>query len=316
MESIGRLLQETRERLGLTLEEVERATCIRVHHLKALEEGDTDSLPSMVQARGFLNNYAEFLGLDVDSVLLQFAEWLQGRGKSQNTRIGYQEPATRPSVQLRSRRPRWLSFDFFIAAGITVAILAVLIWGATRMMASLRENAPPTEQISELLISAITSSPTLEEQPSAGAGIQQTSPEPTQITETPTLSIFIGTASEVNLQLVIVKRTWLSVLVDNEVGFQGRAKPGDVLEYRATKGIEVTTGNGAGVRAIYNGQDQGLLGGLGQVVIRIWTLTGVQTPTPTSTPAWSPTPTETQAVSPSGTGIPPSPAAESTSAGG
>jgi cytoskeleton protein RodZ len=316
MESIGRLLRETRERLGLTLEEVERATHIRVHHLKALEEGDVDSLPSMVHARGFLHNYAEFLGLDVDSVLLQFAEWLQGHGKRMQARLAYQEPVTRPSVQVRSRRPRWLSSDLFIATGITAAILAVLIWGGTRLIASLRENVPSTEQVYALLASAATPSPAIEEGSSAEAEIQITSPEAVQITATPTLSIFIGAANEVSLQLVIVKRAWLSVLVDNQLDFQGRAKPGDVLEYRATRTVEVTTGNGAGVRAIYNGLDQGLLGGFGQVVIRIWTLTGVQTPTPTSTPAWSPTPTETEAVIPTGTEIPPSPTVESTSAGG
>lgn len=316
MESIGRLLKETRERLGLTLEEAERATRIRIHHLRALEEGDTDSLPSMVQARGFLHNYAEFLGLDADSVLLQFAEWLQGHGKRQQARLAYQEPATRPSVQVRSRRPRWLSSDLFIAIGITAAILALLFWGGARLMASLSEGASPTEELSGLLLTGNTPSPSVDEEPTTNAEGQGTTPEPLSMTETPTLAIFIGTASEVNLQLVILKRTWLSVSVDGQMTFQGRAKPGDVLEYQASKAVEVTTGNGAGVRAIYNGQDQGALGGVGQVVTRIWTLAGVQTPTPTATPLWSPTPTEAEASDLSGAETPTSPAAETASPGG
>ena len=64
MDDVGGRLREAREKLGLTLEEVERTTRIRVHHLEAIERGELDSLPSPVQARGFLRNYAEFLGLE------------------------------------------------------------------------------------------------------------------------------------------------------------------------------------------------------------------------------------------------------------
>ncbi|HHH81557.1 MAG TPA: helix-turn-helix domain-containing protein, partial [Chloroflexi bacterium] len=54
MEELGRRLRERRETLGLTLEEVERTTRIRVPRLEALERGDFEAMPSEVQARGFL----------------------------------------------------------------------------------------------------------------------------------------------------------------------------------------------------------------------------------------------------------------------
>jgi hypothetical protein len=68
--------------------------------------------------------------------------------------------------------------------------------------------------------------------------------------------------------------------------------------------VEVTTGDGSGLRLFYQGDDQGLLGGQGEVVLRIWTLAGVITPTPTvtptvtATPRASPTPRVTPAVAP------------------
>jgi len=79
MEEIGQFLRETRERLGLTLDEVERATRIRTHHIEAIERGDFEALPSPVQARGFLGNYADFLGLNRDDILLGYAEILQSQ---------------------------------------------------------------------------------------------------------------------------------------------------------------------------------------------------------------------------------------------
>jgi cytoskeletal protein RodZ len=304
MESIGHILQDTRERLGLTLDEVERGTRIRTYHLEAMERGDFDSLPSPVQARGFLHNYSEFLGLDSEEILLKFAEHLQSTRKRQNARVTYGEPPTRPSVQVRSGRSRWLSSDLFIAAGITIAILTLLVWGGSRMMASLSEHSPDQDEISELLLPSVTVSPASSVQSVEVTAVPQSTPAPTDVISIPTQSFVVGTTNQVAIQLVIQQRAWISVLVDGEEQFpKHRALPGDILEFQGESTIEVLTGNGAGVRVIYNGQDQGVMGGLGQVVVRLWTLGGIitLTPTQTSTPTSTPIPSSTQTLEPSTT---------------
>ena len=46
----------------------------------------------------------------------------------------------------------------------------------------------------------------------------------------------------------------------------------------------VTTGNGGGLRAFFRGEDQGLMGELNEVVIRLWLPdAGAVTPTPSPT---------------------------------
>jgi len=72
METIGQRLRQARERLGLSLEEAERTTRIRSQHLAALERDDFQALPSPVQARGFLKNYADYLALDTDRLLQDY----------------------------------------------------------------------------------------------------------------------------------------------------------------------------------------------------------------------------------------------------
>lgn len=300
MDEIGRNLRETRERLGLTLEEVERATKIRSHNLEAIEKGDFDSLPSSVQARGFLHNYAEFLGLDANSILLQYAENLQDRRSPRRNRIDYKEPGTRPSVEIRSSRPTWLSTDLFIAAGITIVILVVLFWGGSRVMDSLRESSAPEEAVTEFLLPTVTLSPTPTQRSTDEAANQQ--PITTALAPaTPTPAIIIVPASRVSIQLVIEMRAWIQVVVDEKVEFTGRVMPGETLEFMGEEVVEVSTGNGAGVRVFYNGADQGLMGELGQVVSRLWTLEGILTPTPTETRTPTPTSTETQTPIPSPT---------------
>jgi len=298
MEEIGRSLLEARERLGLTLDEAERATRIRASHLQALERGDFDALPSPVQVRGFLNNYADFLGLDANAILLQYAETLQSRRTRFAPGATFKEPATRPSVQVHSRRPRWLTSDLFIAAAITLGILAILIWGGNRVMAILRPQVVSTEVVSDILIPSFT--PTLAEtsQPITSASTSDPAVPPGQ-TVIPTQPIFFGLADSVNLGIVVEARTWLRVVVDGSETFRDRVIVGEVLEFQGEQVIELTTGNGAGLHVFYNGQDQGLLGDVGQVVIRLWTLEGVLTPTatvtrtPTETPRVSETPTST-----------------------
>ena len=68
-QSIGQKLKQAREDRRITLEHASESTRIRVPYLKALETDDVSVLPSPVQARGFLRNYADYLGLDFDRLL-------------------------------------------------------------------------------------------------------------------------------------------------------------------------------------------------------------------------------------------------------
>jgi cytoskeletal protein RodZ len=73
-QTIGQRLKAEREEKRLTLEKVFEATRIRVQYLQALEEDDLSIMPSPVQARGYLRNYAEFLGFDVEQMLQEMHE--------------------------------------------------------------------------------------------------------------------------------------------------------------------------------------------------------------------------------------------------
>lgn len=71
---VGPTLRAAREAQNLSLEQVEQATRIRRKFLEALEDDDFGALPSMTQGRGFLRNYAQFLGLDAHDMLARIPE--------------------------------------------------------------------------------------------------------------------------------------------------------------------------------------------------------------------------------------------------
>jgi cytoskeleton protein RodZ len=61
---IGASLRFSREKRGLTAEDVHRSLRIRARYLRALEEERWELLPGDAYTRGFLRTYAEFLGLN------------------------------------------------------------------------------------------------------------------------------------------------------------------------------------------------------------------------------------------------------------
>ncbi len=280
MEDVGRTLREAREKLGFTIEEVERATRIRTHHLEALERGDLGALPSPVQARGFLRNYADFLGLDVDDLMLRFADFLHA-GAAPPRRQGA-TPVQNPAASVvRVGRPRWFTFDLFLAAGLSVAILALLLWGGSRLFDAASQGEQPAGGVELVESLTPTASATATALPPAAdllpAVLETPTPPPEEVhvVELP--------GNIITLRVVAEGRAWVRAAADGEEVFRGRVVPGDMLELQGEETVEVSTGNAAALHVFYNGQDQGTLGGFGEVVIRIWTLEGVITPTPTVT---------------------------------
>jgi hypothetical protein len=100
------------------------------------------------------------------------------------------------------------------------------------------------------------------------------------------------------------ERVFVRVIVDGEVKLDARIAPGAALVFDGQERIEILTGNGGAVQVIYNQFDFGLLGNPGEVVNRIYTLDGIQTPTPTVSPTPSNTPRFQPSATPTITSIP------------
>lgn len=305
---LGAQLRVQRQRLGLSLEDIERHTHIRVFNLNALEQGNLKALPSSVQARGMLSNYASFLGMDPDPVLLRFAEGLQAELFVRRSKPSARGGAAAAGVRQPSSLRRLLSVDFFIMTFLVIFLVGFLSWGALRI-SDMRANQTPTAtspSIAEVLsqgeetdepasgVPGATETPDLEVQPSLSE--EDTTPEPsgeeTRPTATPTVfTVTSGSAVQVNI--IARQRAWMRVSVDAEVVFEGRVTPGSVYVFSGSKLVEILTGSGAALQVFYNQQDLGLLGILGEVVNRTFTPAGVENPTPSPTPPVPPAPTPT-----------------------
>lgn len=295
---IGSDLRQRRESISLSLQDVERFTKLRGHYITALEEGRVNDLPSLVQGRGMLANYAEFLDLDVDTYLTRFADALQAR------RLELLEAENQPQKDGRTSTTRqlkgaavptsgWRRFltpDLMIGGTMFVLFFALVVWGAARvneLQAEELEATPPS--ISAILMS--TSAPSFE--PTLGLTSEPTAIPVATLNEsigfTPEsvdLTATLPALPEAPLQVYIVasQRAWMRVIVDTSIAFQGRTIPGNAYPFTGRDRIELLTGDGSALQVVFNQQNLGTLGQTGEVVNLIFNKDGAMTPTTQFTP--------------------------------
>lgn len=308
--AIGKTLRQRRESLSLTLDEIEKNTHVRKHYLQELEAGEFGKLPSSVQARGMVNNYAHFLNLDIDAVLLSFAEGLQARRLERQPKPEEtsQKPASKKSftinlpfkIQIPPTVRRYLSVDIFVGGGLVLLLLTFATWGTSRIV-DLRAGStaqPTAPSISNILVStgeAATETPT----PTA-TGNGNITPIPV---EEETLVMTLPAAGHGPVQIIVIasEQAYLRVSVDGKVEFEGRVTAGAAYPFDGNTQIEVLTGNGRAISIMYNQNNMGPMGNYGEVVDRIYTANAILIPTATNTPTPSITPTPTITLKPSAT---------------
>jgi cytoskeletal protein RodZ len=237
-----------------------------------------------------LKNYAAFLGLDPEPLLLQFADGLQRRLAAVKPAASPDRAAPTPSqIHPPSLLRRLFTTEMLFIVLFVSFLGGFIIWGAIRIFA-LRTTQPPSPtapSISEVLLAAPTSTITPTTAPPtpslpALAGIQQTSAAP----EITPLTGEVG----VRVYVTVRQRAWVRVLVDGKLVYEGRVVPGSAYQYAGDTSVEILTGNAAALQVFFNQQDLGLMGLFGQVADRIYTREGMLTPTPTITPTPSATP--------------------------
>jgi cytoskeletal protein RodZ len=132
-------LLAARERKGVDLYRAERDTKIRARYLAALERGDYRELPGAVYTKGFLRNYALYLGLDPDEILLQ---WRRERGDPREPQavISVPRPIATP------RKGLTFSPSLVVFALLTVIVLSFSGYIGVQL---LRFAKPPTIAVSD-----------------------------------------------------------------------------------------------------------------------------------------------------------------------
>ncbi|MFV9503644.1 MAG: helix-turn-helix domain-containing protein [Oscillochloridaceae bacterium umkhey_bin13] len=277
MSELGARLREARERQGLSLAQAASDTRILQSSLVALEEGAYQRLPGDVVIRGFIRNYAQYLGLAADELIESYR---RERGVTDQIRI---VPATIP--------PRTRSYvlpSFFGVFIVTVALVG-MTYITLNAVGRLGDR---TEAAAATITATVPPPPPL---PTATAGLAPTIPVPTRTM--PTASTLqpgaaggiVPTTEPVEpnrptpapeapivLELRIPnargnENSWVRVQADGNTIYEGIMRAGETRSFTAQRRVIVRAGNPPDVLVTVNGLQQGSVGqNAGQPVNWSW----------------------------------------------
>jgi len=289
MTTLGETLRAARQAKGASLEDVEALTKIRVRYVEALEEERFDELPNPVYVRGFLRNYALYLGLDPQEVLALYQP----------------APAAVPEEPQFLAEPLVAS-PWLQPARLGAALILLVGFLAFGLWWSRGENRSPSlapfrERLSSVLtlrrsspVPVAAATGTASAVPIAAATLP-TATEAARPTDTPVrLPTPTATATPslgVEVSVVVSDTSWVEVVSDGDHVFAKLMNPGETGRWAAKNQLAIIIGNAGGVVVAVNGKRIGVLGAAGEVASREWVLQGTkiveQVPTPvvTYTPA-------------------------------
>jgi hypothetical protein len=184
-------------------------------------------------------------------------------------------------------------------SSFVLVLLFFLLWGAAQISANQSSGVAPISDFEELTIDTQISPPIGSEPENAPPteSIQVGNSPQNDIEAAPPQQIPTSFAP-IQLNVIARERSFLRIIADSQVVFNGRTIPGNAYSFSANERAELITGNAAAIQVIFNQSDIGQLGLSGQVRNLIFIVDGFQTPTPRFTMTSTATPTITPTQSP------------------
>lgn len=293
LKSVAQQLVQAREAQGIPLEEIATKTFIPMRILKALEAGETFKLPEPIFVQGFIRRYAKLVGLDGDALAKEIPLNTQPVAvdlikeaprpplvdviRNQTSKASVPDKVMRPVVSYGAEkstssrddngdrshtdRPVWLFpvLGGVLGFGLLAGAIAMLRPQTPEVKAT-NMASPSTKPMATQPSPkpSVTSSPIVSETPTPSPNV---TPSPS-ITPTPTPSVSSG---PVKVDVSLSDASWIEVVVDGEVKFDGTMEKGSTQSWSGQKDVQISSGNAGAVKLVYNQSAATVMGKAGQV---------------------------------------------------
>ena len=283
MGKFGDKLRREREMRGVTLDEIAEATKIGTRSLRALEEERFDQLPGGIFNKGFVRSYARFLGLDEEQAVSDYVAAQNDQPSKADVleKMAAQAEAARKN-EAASMGDKGKSNGIWIVLAVLI-LIAIGAGGGWKYYQKYYQQKQAEQQKTEIPPPIQTAPPApVAQTPADSNGSDQrgqaasvsgtnspatsvpvtSSPNTTQPVAVPPKPADAtnapGTKRPLELQIHVVRATWLSVQAD------GKEPTTETLRDSATKTVTaqdrvvLTTGNS--VEVTCNGTSLGIVG--------------------------------------------------------
>ena len=288
MASVGDYLRELRQRRGLSLEEMSRATRVASRYLECLESDRFSALPAPVFTRGFIRAYCQAVGEPPDEALARYESRDGATPPPPRTTPAAGPPPVPAESGARSRSAVLVSFVLLVILGMALFAVALMTQPAREERVDRR---PPADAVASLPAPA---APTVPEAspPSSPPAAPPTPPRPAAVAPPPAPASAIvtaapvratappawlpdvqaatgGVASPYRLVAHVSEATWIRVRTEDGRNIEETVPAGEVREWVSNRPFVLTLGNAGGVTLELNGRTLPPLGASGAVISRI-----------------------------------------------
>ena len=250
--SFGEELRREREIRGISLKEIADSTKISRRFLEAIERNDHKTLPAPVFTRGFVREYARYLGLNTEDIVNRYNFAAAGDDRIEKSdhleRLVHPDPEPEPAPRKPAAIPRSTAI---FNRGMLVTVLLVAIFGGATWWAMTakrgRLSAAP-----EPVVPATTFT----------APAPREAPPPTDAATGPAVD-----DSRLYLKMEVTKNSWVALEVDGEMVVNDVLRAGSTRTFEADRDFRFRSiGNAAGVTLTLNETPLPPLGEDGEVV--------------------------------------------------
>ena len=275
---VGDKLRQERQRQNLTVKDIEQATSIRGLYIECIEKGDYGQLPGDVYTKGFIRNYANFLKLDADACVQQYVE------ETNPEKAAAQEAAraARAAQEARAEEeyngvPFSTGDDFHARVernhsrqntGLIAFICLAVAGGAYFMLSSDATPEKPAVQQTQ------QGRPVKQAQQAKKSDTKPAVQQEKAASQENTVAAAAKPAGDVEVSASFTDRCWTQVIADGQTLFEGTMEAGKTMNWKGKEKVVLIAGNAGAVEITVNGQSQGKVGELGQVVERTFTKEG------------------------------------------
>lgn len=244
MQQVGDILRSEREKKGLTVKDIESATSIRALYIQAIEDGEFKVIPGEVYLKGFIRNYANYLGLNGQEMVDLYRQSQAPASVTPETAAEVKAAITpSPSADTEPKKTK-SSYTWVVIPLVAVCLLGAVWWFIGG------EGKPESQPLPD----APKQSQSAPAKPAPAAPVTPAAPVP----QTAPVMVTAQFSDE----------CWLTVIADGKEIFEGIPKAGESMSWQAQKTLVVKLGNAGGVDWVYNGQPVGKLGKKGEVVTK------------------------------------------------
>ncbi len=256
-QTVGEVLQQARQKKHKEIDAIAAQLCIRPRYLEALEMSNYQDFPGQTYALGFLRTYANYLGLDADSLMNQYRV---ERGGVTPEKL---------DMPIAERQVLFPSLKYILLSVAIVLFVWVFWYLLTYSDTSVDALPEAMNEViaEEQIVDVSTPAATMEAQVLSASGDEAFVP----VIDAVQSSSVAEAVSEHQkaaplVEVVATDDSWVEIVQDDELIFSRTMQKGEKYQVPDNaENIYLKTGNAGGIEIYVDGQKTKSLGDVGVV---------------------------------------------------